>query len=131
MRPNGLLKVVSILYIVLAAIEIVLGALVAALGGSVLGAAAESVGVGVAVGGTLVVLLLAKSIYSLVCGIVGVKGKFTACKVLGIIALVFAIISAAASLFTTTDLSGAVVSAIAGLVLPILYVVGAYKGPQQ
>ena len=130
-RPNSLLKVVSILYIVFSALGIVLGLLVSVLGGAVLGAAAESVGLGLAVSGVMGVLLIAGSVYNLVCGILGVKGKFAACKVMGIISLVFAVIGAVGSLFLTTNLSARLISVILYLVLPVLYVWGAYKGPAQ
>ena len=129
-KPNTLLKVVSIIYIVVAALGIVLGLLVAVLGGAVLGSAAESAGFGLAVGGIMGVLMVGGSVYNLVAGILGVKGKFTGCKVMGIIALVFAVISAVVSLFTTTDLSRAILPAVAALVLPVLYVCGAFMGPQ-
>ena len=129
MKPNTLLKVISIVYIIVSALGILLGLLVAVLGGAVLGAASESLGVGLAVGGSLGVLLLAGSALSLAAGIVGVKGKFRGAKVLGIIILVLGVIGSVSSLFTTLDLKSAIVPALLELILPVLYVIGAFKGP--
>ena len=128
-KPNTLLKVVSIIYIIVAAIGLVLTVLAAVLGGAVLGMAAESAGLGVAVGGIMTVLLGGGSVLCLVAGILGVKGQFTGCKVLGIIILVFTVLDAVMSISAFDAAATVVVSAILRLVLPVLYVWGAFKGP--
>lgn len=130
MRPNGLLNVVSIIIIVISVIGIVLGLMVSVLGGAVLGAAAESLGLGLAVGSVIGVFVLAGSVYNLVAGILGVKAKFTACKVLGIISVVCGCVSLISALFVVKNASS-ITTAVAGLVLPVLYVWGAFKGPAE
>ena len=128
MRPNSLLHVVSIILIVISVIGIVMGLMVSVLGGAVLGAAAESLGLGLAVGSVIGVFVIAGSVYNLVAGILGVKAKFTACKVLGIISLVCGCFSLLSALFVVGS-AASITTAIAGLVLPMLYVWGAFKGP--
>lgn len=129
MKPNSLLKVVSILYIIVAAIGLLLAILVAVMGGAVFGSLAESAGFGLAVGGIMGVVLAAGSAMSLAAGIVGVKGKFTACKVLGIIMLVGTVITVLLNISAYDSVGAIIATAVAYLVLPVLYVIGAFKGP--
>lgn len=134
-KPNGLLKVVSILMIVFSSIAIVLCLLASVLGGAVLGAATENVGIGLAVGGIMTVLLIGGCVLELVAGILGVKGAYTGCKVLGVILLIIGIIGAVSGLISAHNLGdsmiSAAVSAVASLILPVLYVCGAFKGPAE
>ena len=146
MKPNSLLKVVSILYIIVAAIGLLLAILVAVMGGAVFGSLAESAGFGLAVvgimgvvlatgsamslaAGIVGVVLAAGSAMSLAAGIVGVKGKFTACKVLGIIMLVGTVITVLLNISAYDSVGAIIATAVAYLVLPVLYVIGAFKGP--
>ena len=130
-KPNTLLKVVGIIYIVVCALGLVLTILTAVLGGAVLGSAAESLSVGLVTGGVTAVMLGGGSLLGLVAGILAVKGQYTGCKVLGIVLLVFGVISAVSGV-SANDSVGAVILAIAmPLILPVLYTIGAFKGPND
>lgn len=119
---KGLLKVSGILLIIFAAISIVIlvfGMIAAASLGGALGAA---------VGGIVFVLGLVSAAFSLIMGILGVKyanvpAKATVCMVFAIIAIVLQLIS-----LISGDAN--VISALIGLVLPVLYLIGALKNKQ-
>ena len=135
MRPNTLLKVVSILLIVLSCIAIVATILFSTFAGSLVGMLFDAAGIGGAVnagvltGTALLAVSILGSLLSLIAGILGVKAKFTGCKVLGIIILVFTVLDAVMSISAFDAAATVVVSAILRLVLPVLYVWGAFKGP--
>ena len=131
LKGRTMLKVVGILYIVFAGISIV-GGLMLMLGGGMFATTGDlGVGVGaIAVVGGLVIII--SSALGLVAGILGVKfcnraDKAQVCFVMGIILVVLAAISLISSL--TGDSS--VFSALIGLVLPILYTLGAYWNKQS
>ena len=134
-RPNTLLKVVSILMIVFSCIAIVLTLLASTFAGSLVSMLYDAAGIqggasaGLLTGSALFVVAIVGSVFHLAAGILGVKAKFTGCKVLGIISLVCGCLSLIVTLFMGGT-SSAIVSAVAGLVLPVLYVWGAFKGPQ-
>lgn len=119
---KGLLKVSGILLIIFAAISIVIlvfGMIAAASLGGALGAA---------VGGIVFVLGMVSAAFSLIMGILGVKyanvpAKATVCMVFAIIAIVLQLIS-----LISGDAN--VISALIGLVLPVLYLIGALKNKQ-
>ena len=119
---KGLLKVSGILLIIFAAISIVMlvfGMIAAATLGGALGAA---------VGGIVLVLGLVSAAFSLIMGILGVKyanvpAKATVCMVFAIIAIVLQLIS-----LISGDTN--VISALIGLILPVLYLIGALKNKQ-
>ncbi len=119
---KGLLKVSGILLIIFAAISIVMlvfGMIAAATLGGALGAA---------VGGIVLVLGLVSAAFSLIMGILGVKyanvpAKATVCMVFAIIAIVLQLIS-----LVSGDAN--VISALIGLILPVLYLIGALKNKQ-
>lgn len=139
MQPKGktMLKVVGILYIIFSAISVVMGLIALAggaiLGGAVAGAIGDAGAAGVAAGLGLVALLgalliLVDAALGLVAGILGVKNcdqpqKANVCFVLGVILVVLSAIS----LISTISSHGNVFSGLIGLVLPILYTVGAYQ----
>ena len=100
MKPNSLLKVVSILYIIVAAIGLLLAILVAVMGGAVFGSLAESAGFGLAVGG-----------------------------IMGVIMLVGTVITVLLNISAYDSVGAIIATAVAYLVLPVLYVIGAFKGP--
>lgn len=129
MRPNTLLKVVSILYIIVAVIGLLLTILVAVMGGAILGSLAESAGFGMAVGGIVGVILAGGSALALASGILGVKGKFTACKVLGIIMVVGTVINVLLNISLYDGVGTIIAITVAYLILPVLYTIGAFKGP--
>lgn len=122
---KGILKTVSILFIIFGAIATVIS-LIGILGSAALTAA--SGGVGIALGGMLLIatfLLLIVSALELILGIVGLKkcgdpekaGYFiTTGIVLCILSLISMILGIAGSGFSITSLIG--------FVLPILYIVG-------
>ena len=119
---KGLLKVSGILLIIFAAISIVMlvfGMIAAATLGGALGAA---------VGGIVLVLGLVSAAFSLIMGILGVKyanvpAKATVCMVFAIIAIVLQLISLISG-------NANVISALIGLILPVLYLIGALKNKQ-
>ena len=93
-RPNTLLKVVSILYIVfniIGGIMVVAGSLGL---GVLIGGAAGSVGAGVALAAFFMVFSLISIILGLIAGFAGLKAEnLGLCKTLGIILIVLAGIS--------------------------------------
>lgn len=126
---KGLLKVSGILLIIFAAISILVlllgmlaaGAL-AGMGGDV-GALAGGVAIGV------LILGLVSAAFSLIMGILGVKyanipSKATVCLVFAIIAIVLQIVS-----LIMNGGSGIVMTLI-GLVIPVLYLIGALRNKQ-
>lgn len=123
-KPNTLLKVVSILYIVF---NIIGGILVIAgsLGlGALIGGAAGNVGAGVALASFFMIFSLISVILGLVAGFAGLKAEnLGLCKILGIILIVLAAISTISNL---ADGEG-IISSLIGLILPILYTVGVFK----
>lgn len=128
--PKGkmMLKVVGILYIIFAAISIITG-LVAIFGGGIAATASAGLGALIILGGLVMII---GSILGLVAGILGVKycdkpEKAQTCFVLGIILIVFA----ALDLISAVSGSSSIWSAFIGLVLPILYTVGAYENKQS
>lgn len=136
MKPNGLLKIVSILIIIFSVIAIVLTLFGSTFLGSLTSMAYDllgiegAVGAGLLTGSLLFVWFVAGNVLDLVAGILGVKGKFTGCKVLGIILLVFAVIGAVMNISMFDAAATIIVVSIVRLILPVLYVWGAFKGPE-
>ena len=135
MKPNALLKVVSILHIVFSSIAIVLTLLFSTFAGSLVSMLYDAAGlaggasVGFLTGTTLFVAAILGSVLHLIAGILGLKAKFTGCKVLGIILLVLTIIGIVMTLSTTGGVAIIIVTSVLQLILPVLYVWGAFKGP--
>lgn len=135
LKGRMMLKVVGILYIVFAAISIFCG-LVAIVGGAALGVAMGgdvAVGLGV-VAAVLGLVAILGSVFGLVVGILGVKwcnrpDKAGVLFVLGIVLVVLAALQLLAAF--SGDGSTSVVSALIGLVLPVLYTVGAWQNKQS
>lgn len=126
--PNTLLKVISILFVILGIVGIVLALLVAILGGAILASITENLGFGVAVGGVLTVILVGEAVFDLVAGILGVKGKITACKVLGFIILIGSVLGALLNISLFDSALSIIITVAVTLILPVLYLVGAFKG---
>lgn len=134
---SKLLKVSAILMIVFAAIAIAFGLVAAIGGGLIIGAASGSTMAGVGVLLVLTIISLLSSLLMLIAGIVGVKNwdkpaKAQSCIVFGVIMVVLQIISFISALVKAsnsyTDTVGAAIfGGIIGLVLPVLYLVGARK----
>lgn len=135
LKGRLMLKVVGILYIIFAALSILTG-LLAVVGGAALGVAGgESLALRL---GALAMILgfvaILSSVFSLVVGILGVKwcnrpDKAGTLFVLGIILIVLAALSLLSSF--GGDSSSSVVSGLIGLVLPVLYTLGAWQNKQS
>ena len=126
--PNTLLKVISILFVILGIVGIVLALLVAILGGAILASITENLGFGVAVGGVMTVILVGEAVFDLVAGILGLKGKITACKVLGFIILIGSVLGALLNISLFDSALSIIITVAVTLILPVLYLVGAFKG---
>ncbi|MGD9559998.1 MAG: hypothetical protein AB7V55_05265 [Oscillospiraceae bacterium] len=127
-KSNGFLKVTGILMIISGAISIIFS-IIALLGVGVLAAA---------LGGdaslTLLilasVLALVSSVISLVAGVLGVKNaarpeKATVCIVFGILTAVFSVLGNVLTVAGGGSFS--IPSLILGLVIPVLYLIGAFQ----
>ncbi len=104
-KPNILLKVVSIIYIV---IDIIVGI------------AFFIISIGYKV--SFMPLVVLGTALGIVAGIAGLKAKMPLCKVIAIVLLTSAVLSCVKNLMV-----GAIGTAICNLLLPILYSVGVYK----
>lgn len=139
-KSNRFLKVTGILMIIGGALGIIVGIISVAGVGLLTSLAAE---VGINVGGIIfsTVLMLVGAIIELVTGIIGVKNaakpdKAQICIVLGIIVAVVSVIgnfwsSAATASITETTFSLNVVGLITGLVLPVLFLIGAFQSKSR
>ena len=115
-KPNTLLKVTSILYIIFSIISGIV-VIVGSLGiGALLG--------GIAMASFFMVLSLISVVLGLIAGFAGLKAEnLKLCKTLGIVLIVLAAIGVVSNLSDGED----IVSALVGLILPILYTVGVLK----
>ena len=126
---RGKLKVTGILYIIIGALGLLLSLALLAGGGLLLAAGAGTVGIALgAVAGILGAITVLTAVFYLILGILGVRNcdKPEKCGVnfvLGIIVLVLVVIGLVVNVATTGP-SGAL-SSVVGLVLSILYVMGA------
>ncbi len=111
-------------------------------GGALLGAAGEELGadgglvagaaignaVGNIVGGTMLVVTIISAALYIITGLLGFKGNsLTACKVLGIIILIFAVIGVVGGIGTVAINPLSFVLNLLSLVLTLIYVIGAFK----
>lgn len=136
LKGRLMLKVVGILYIIFAALSILTG-LMAVVGGAALGiAGGESLALGLGViAMVLGVVAILSSTFSLVAGILGVKwcnrpDKAGVLFVLGVVLTALAVLNLLSS-FGGDNGSAAVVGALIGLVLPVLYTLGAWQNKQS
>lgn len=126
---RGKLKVTGILYIIFGTLGLLLSLALLAGGGLLLAAGAGTVGIALgAVAGILGAITVLTAVFYLILGILGVRNcdKPEKCGVnfvLGIIVLVLVVIGLVVNVATTGP-SGAL-SSVVGLVLSILYVMGA------
>lgn len=133
---SKMLKVCSILMIIGAALALVM-AIVGFMGlGAIMGAAAGSFAAGFGVAAILMGIASLGAVLQLIAGIMGVKNwdkpqKATGCIVMGIVILVINIISQVGSLMSSQSTGSEVFGIILGLVLPILYLVGAFQLKNQ
>ena len=142
-KGKTILKVVGILFIIFGAISVIIS-LLALVGGAALAGASgmlEGADAGmVAAGGAIVivagVVALIQSVIDLIAGILGVKNcdkpeKAQTCFILGVVIIVIAIISDIFAFISSGVNASTIISALIGLVLPVLYVVGANKNKQS
>ena len=126
---RGKLKGTGILYIIFGALGLLLSLALLAGGGLLLAAGAGTVGIALgAVAGLLGAITVLTAVFYLILGILGVRNcdKPEKCGVnfvLGILVLVLVVIGLVVNVATTGP-SGAL-SSVVGLVLSILYVMGA------
>ena len=128
-KGSGFLKVTGILMIIGVGLSIILG-IVSLLGLAVLASLLEDYGLWV----FAAVLALVGAIIELVTGIVGCVNckkpeKATACLVWGIIVAAINVLSEILSVVAGGEFS--VVSLILGLVLPVLFIIGAVLNKKQ
>ena len=136
LKGRLMLKVVGILYIIFAALSSLTG-LLAVVGGAALGVAGgESLALGLGVVAMVFgLMMILSSVFSLVAGILGVKwcnrpDKAGALFVLGVVLTALAVLNLLSS-FGGDNGSAAVVGALIGLVLPVLYTLGAWQNKQS
>lgn len=136
LKGRLMLKVVGILYIIFAALSILTG-LMAVVGGAALGiAGGESLALGLgAIAMAFGLMMILSSVFSLVAGILGVKwcarpDKAGTLFVLGVVLTALAVLNLLSS-FGGDNGSAAVVGALIGLVLPVLYTLGAWQNKQS
>lgn len=130
-----LLKVTGILYIIVSALLLLSGIVMLA-GGGLLTAGGMYAGNGLGAflgAGVLVlaVVALAQGVFGLIMGILGVKNcdkpeKAGACIVMGILVLVLGVIGLIGNLVGQSG-SSALISSVAGLIIPALYTWGAFQ----
>ena len=134
-RPNTLLKVTSILHIILSAIGLVLTLVMSVFAGSLVAMVYDAAGMtgaggaGFLSGTMLFVVAAIGCVLNLAAGILGVKAKAMACRVLGVILLILAIASFVLGISMTDKVGTIVAMAVVELCLPVLYAWGAFKEP--
>ena len=137
LKGRKMLKVAGILYISLAALSILIG-LLAIAGGAALGISGSGRGVALGLGAITVafgLMMILSSVFSMVAGILGVKwcarpDKAGTLFVLGVVLTALAVLNLLSS-FGGDNGSAAVVGALIGLVLPVLYTLGAWQNKQS
>jgi len=127
-KSNALLKVAGILMIIFGSVSIVIGA-IAVIGVSALAIILGSeANIGLLTFGAILVLV--SGVVSLIAGIVGVKNakkpeKATTCIVFGVLTALLSVLGSVVTMIGGGDLN--VISLAFGLVLPALYLVGAFQ----
>ena len=129
MKGRKFLKVTGILMIIGGAFGII-GGIVAMIGAGALAAVLET-----SAGGLMLasVLILASAVFQLIAGIMGVKNcdkpeKAQSCLVMGVIV---AILSVAGNIISNVlGSSFNILSYATGLIIPILYIIGAVKNKE-
>ena len=129
MKGRKFLKVTGILMIIGGAFGII-GGIVAMIGAGALAAVLET-----SAGGLMLAsaLILASAVFQLIAGIMGVKNcdkpeKAQSCLVMGVIV---AILSVAGNVISNIlDSSFNILSYATGLIIPVLYIIGAVKNKE-
>ena len=129
MKGRKFLKVTGILMIIGAAFGII-GGIIAMIGVGALAAVLETSAVGLMLAS---VLVLASAVFQLIAGIMGVKNcdkpeKAKSCLVMGVIV---AILSVAGNIISNVlGSSFNILSYATGLIIPVLYIIGAVKNKE-
>ena len=138
MKGKNFLKVCGILMIIGGALSIIVSGLVGLIGAITASVGSVDVdGVAIAtstIGGIVIaaaVVSLIAGVLELIAGIVGVKNcarpeKATSCIVWGFIVLAVQIISLIMSISGTSGAGNIIISIIAGIAIPVLYLIGAF-----
>ena len=137
MKSNKFLKVTGILMIISGGLGIIFG-LIAVLGAGVVAAVANEIGLGQEINLSILifasVLSLISGIVSLIAGILGVKNaakpeKATVCIVFGILTAVLSVLGNVLTVVAGSNFSP--VNLVLGLVVPVLYLIGAFQNKNQ
>ena len=129
MKGRKFLKVTGILMIIGAAFGII-GGIIAMIGVGALAAVLETSAVGLMLAS---VLVLASAVFQLIAGIMGVKNcdkpeKAQTCLVMGIIVAILSVAGNVTSNVLGSDFN--VFNYATGLVIPVLYIIGATKNKE-
>lgn len=129
MKGRKFLKVTGILMIIGGAFGII-GGIIALIGAGALAAVLET-----SAGGLLLAsaLILASAVFQLIAGIMGVKNcdkpeKAQSCLVMGVIVAVLSVAGNIISNVLGSDFN--IISYATGLVIPVLYIIGAIKNKE-
>ena len=129
MKGRKFLKVTGILMIIGGAFGII-GGIIALIGAGALAAVLET-----SAGGLLLAsaLILASAVFQLIAGIMGVKNcdkpeKAQSCLVMGVIVAVLSVAGNIISNVLGSDFN--IISYATGLVIPVLYIIGAVKNKE-
>ena len=129
MKGRKFLKVTGILMIIGGAFGII-GGIVAMIGAGALAAVLET-----SAGGLMLAsaLILASAVFQLIAGIMGVKNcdkpeKAQSCLVMGVIVAILSVAGNAISNVLGSDFN--IFSYATGLIIPILYIIGAVKNKE-
>lgn len=130
MKGKNFLKVTGILMIIGGAFGII-GGILAVIGAGALAMLLDA-NKGILIFASI--LTLAGGIFELIAGIMGVKNcdkpeKAQSCLIMGVIVAVLSLLGNVISTAMGSDFS--IVNCITGLVLPILYIIGAVKNKQS
>lgn len=133
---SKMLKVCGILMIIGAALALVMS-IIALLGvGTVMGLAAGSLAAGFGIATVFMVIASLGAVLQLIAGIVGVSNwdkpqNAGRCIVLGFIIVILNVISQLGTLLSTQSTGGEIFTVLLGLVIPVLYLVGAFQLKKQ
>ena len=129
MKGRKFLKVTGILMIIGGAFGII-GGIVAMIGAGALAAVLETSAGGLMLASTLI---LASAVFQLIAGIMGVKNcdkpeKAQSCIVIGVIVAILSVTGNVISNVLGSDFN--IINYAAGLIVPVLYIIGAAKNKE-
>lgn len=129
MKGRKFLKVTGILMIIGGAFGII-GGIVAMIGAGALAAVLETSAVGLMLASALI---LASAVFQLIAGIMGVKNcdkpeKAQSCIVIGVIVAILSVAGNVISNVLGSDFN--IINYATGLIIPVLYIIGAVKNKE-